>query len=174
MLNTRTLRRWRIFPVVIACMAVLSGCGVSVGTSSGGSTRNEAFEGLRTQIDHYLAIPQSEFTADPEQFFADGAKRLRKVRTAQARWLDAVDVADLPNKPSGGNPSRAAVEEFDDALDGWIAAQEEQFTASKHCWASVDRASCYREMFASNGAKWNATGVRVNAAIKTVSTEANR
>lgn len=159
--------------VVVACLSV-SGCTVFDGpsTQSAGPDLNGAYGDLVGNINDYLGIQRETFEQDPERFFSEGKELIAQIRDSQAEWEEAVAELNLPAEAHDGIPSEGTVEEFNAALDQWIAAQEEQAAMSQDCWMSLDRNSCYASMIGTNSARWNEIGARINAAMQTLSTEA--
>lgn len=168
----------RLSAALLLLVTVLAGCTATGEPGNAGESnvaRNAAFNELQTQINQYLAMAPTglEMGSPSESFFAAGEKHMRQIRRAQHAWLEAAGTKDLPAASGGGTPSKSTVKAYNEAIEAWISAQEEQGVRSRGCWRSPDQASCYRGMIAVEGPRWNAIGLRATEAMQAMTAEAN-
>jgi hypothetical protein len=147
--------------------------GCQSGTSV--SDVNEASKRLENELESYLALSNTEPPLDTpsqaEAFFDEGDRRIASLRDAYENWASLLENSIAEgNAPSNQDPED--VRAYEEAVDDWISAQEEQSRLSRQCFSSREVSNeaatrCYLELISRYGPAWQATADRLNELAKT-------
>jgi hypothetical protein len=161
--------------VVVALSPVLGGTAAAktltafaADSGHGPSKRqvDRAAAALSAAIKSYLSINLSGPPSDPSTWsaFFDAAD----ARVADLSHKFDVWVSLTKKRIAAGHRPQPGFRTYQQAVGVWVADQEEQAKLSRGCFEQsgsfVDVASaaaCYRQMLATNGARWQADGDRV-------------